>query len=144
MDDIKVCKRCRRLFQAYRNENCPNCEEDLDAIFERARDYLYNHKHENMISLAKALDEKEADILYLVRAGRLSFDSAEGSGLLCEQCGKPIASGRVCDDCKNSVYKSLGEMAARDSARNAPPQQSADRSRIKGSSYIDEIARRDR
>ncbi len=142
MDDIKVCKRCRKLFQAYRNECCPNCEMDLDAIFERARDYLYDNRHENMISLAKALDEKEADILYLVRAGRLSFDSAEGSGIMCEQCGRPIASGRVCDECKNSVYKSLGDMAARDSARSAPPPQSFDRSKLRGSSYIDEIAKR--
>ncbi len=144
MEDVKVCKRCRKLFQGYRAECCPNCELDLDAIFERARDYIYEHKHENMISLAKAIDEKEADILYLVRAGRLSFDSAEGSGLLCEQCGRPIASGRVCDDCKNSVYKSLGEMAARDSARNAPPPRQDDRLRQKSSSYMDEIARRER
>ena len=143
MDDVKVCKRCGRLFQAFRQICCPKCEIELDDIFERARDYIYNHPHENMISLAKALDEKEADILYLVREGRLSFDTAEGSGILCEQCGRPVASGRVCDECRNSVFKSLEEMAARDRLKNAP-QQSYDRNKIKGSSYIDEIARRDR
>ncbi len=143
MDDVKVCKRCRKLFQGYRMECCPACEEEYDAIFERARDFLYNHPHENMISLAKELDVREADVLHLVREGRLSFSSAEGSGILCEQCGRPIASGRVCDECKNSIYKSLGDMAARDMARSAPPpSQSVDKSRLKGSSYIDEIAKR--
>ncbi len=142
MDDIKVCKRCRKLFQGYRMECCPACEEELDSIFERAREYVYENPHENMISLSKALDVHEADILRLVREGRLSFSSAEGSGILCEQCGRPIASGRVCEDCRNSVYKSLGDMAARDSARNAPRQPRVDSSKLKGSSYIDEIAKR--
>ena len=96
--DIRNCKRCNRLFQFSGIKYCPKCVLELDEMFMKVRDYLYENEDANIAQVSEATGVEEKIILEFLREGRLELKEPS-SDLTCERCDKPITSGRMCKDC---------------------------------------------
>lgn len=104
MDNIRVCRWCRRMYSGFGN-HCPECVEKLDEAFVTVRAYLDNHRGANAHKVA---DETGVDIkiiLQLLKDERLS--EYTGERFWCEVCHKEIKSGRFCDKCKRMMQAAL-------------------------------------
>lgn len=141
MDDVKVCKRCRKLFTHYSSEYCNECSDEMEEIFVTIREYIYDHPNHNLVEIAKETGTKESDIMYLLRQGRISFSSVEGSCLSCDNCGTPIVSGRLCEPCKQGLGKAMGDMLERDARSKPPPEKNVKYSR-QGVTHLDDVIKR--
>lgn len=141
MDDVRACRRCKKLYTYFNSELCNDCQDELEEIFRRIRDYLYDYPNHNLMEIAKETEIKESDIMILLKQGRISFTNAEGSSLTCENCGRIITTGRLCDDCKISVGKAMGDMLSRDAQRAAPRQKDL-KSIKQGVTHLDDVIKR--
>ena len=109
LNNVKQCSMCRKPFISLGSKLCGNCLERLELDFVTIRDFLYNHSGGMSIQdLAKETEVPEKNILQLLRDGRIELMVSGAGGLTCEMCGKPIASGQFCVDCKDILAKSLG------------------------------------
>lgn len=104
MNNVKQCKQCGRLFESFGAHLCPRCADELEQNFLVVKDYVYDHPDANVFDVAKETGIPEKMVLEFLREGRLSMNTAE---LDCEECGKPISSGRFCSECKNKLENVL-------------------------------------
>lgn len=108
MNGIKYCKRCKSLFKSFNDFLCPSCLEKYDEIIKKIRAYSEENQLYDVFEMAKAIEEKETDILYLIREGRLSIKT-EDSSLICAKCGIKIQEGRYCKKCSDYILIQLNE-----------------------------------
>lgn len=108
MSEIKYCKRCRSLFKSYSESLCPACLVKYDEIMKKIRSYAEDNPLSDVFEMAKAIEEKETDILYLIREGRLSIKSEESS-IVCAKCGIIIQEGKYCKKCSDYILNQLNQ-----------------------------------
>ncbi|NLV99769.1 MAG: MerR family transcriptional regulator [Clostridiales bacterium] len=113
--DIRNCKRCNRLFQYNGIKYCPKCVLELDEMFIKVRDYLYENKNANIAEVSEATGVEEKVILEFLRDGRLELREPSPD-LTCERCDKPITSGRMCKDCL-ALFERIMKKDINESAR---------------------------
>jgi flagellar operon protein (TIGR03826 family) len=107
--DIRNCSRCGRIF-TYDGINrlCPRCRKQDEEDFINVREYLYDNPGATiqMVSEDTGVDSKK--ILRFLREGRLEIKDENTNLILdCERCGKPIKTGRFCDNCKVELEREL-------------------------------------
>jgi flagellar protein len=108
--DLKNCIECGRSFASKDGEKlCKRClEKKVEDDFKKVRDYLYDHPGADIKEVSEVTGVEEKIILKLLRQDRIEVIDEENSILKCKRCGKPIKSGRMCDDCKKIEFaKSL-------------------------------------
>lgn len=120
MNNIRTCRRCRKLFNYIASPYCPRCVDEIDREYRVVRDYIYDHPNEGIKEIADATDVDERSILELLRDGRLELDSGSAA-LQCERCGSNISSGRYCGNCQSSLSNELKR--AQDSIGFSPTQE---------------------
>lgn len=103
---VKQCRACGKLFQSLGNPLCMECNEQLDEQFLLVRDYLYSHPSASVIELAKATGVSERNILMFLKEDRLALNQ-ESELMRCEKCGRAVASGRLCELCKEELSNVL-------------------------------------
>ena len=113
--DVRNCKRCGKVF-TYRGMNlCNECFEKEQVDFQKVKDYLEENPGATLmeVSLNTGIDLRT--INRFLREGRLEAEGVilNDSDITCEQCGKPIGSGRYCEDCLRKLQNELKEAAAR-------------------------------
>ncbi len=107
---IKRCKRCGAIFGSYGADCCAKCAEELDELFTKIQDYLYDHDTAGVVEISEALNIDGKIILDFIKDGSLALN--EGSyAINCDRCNKPISSGRYCSECKEEL-SSIFENAA--------------------------------
>jgi hypothetical protein len=47
----------------------------------------------------------------LLREGRISVEDPSGGTLRCSLCGKPINTGKVCEECKNKFVEKIDNLS---------------------------------
>ena len=104
MNNVKQCKQCGRLFESFGAHICPRCTEDLEESYNKVKDYVYDHPDANVFDVSKETGVPEKTVLEFLREGRLSMSTAD---LECEECGKPITTGKLCSECKNKLENVL-------------------------------------
>lgn len=104
--DIRNCKMCGRIYQYSGSNYCYNCLQELEEMFKRVRDYIDENPAANVVDVSEATDVEEKYILDFLREGRLELKEAS-PGLPCERCGRPIRSGRYCQDCIQDMTREL-------------------------------------
>jgi len=123
MPDIRNCKRCGRIFNYLGGSQiCPSCKEEDEEDFKRVKKYLYENPKATISEVASELDISIEKIKKFLREERLEIvGDPRLVGLECEKCGKPINTGRFCDECSrdlasgfNSVAKKLEEQVKKD------------------------------
>ena len=108
--ELSTCIECGRSFGSKNGEKlCKRCsEKKVDDDFKKVRDYLYDHPGADISDVSEHTGVEEKIILKLLRQDRIEVVDEENSILKCKSCGKPIKSGRLCEECKKIEFaKSL-------------------------------------
>ena len=117
--DIIQCKLCNMPFHSVGGKICPACTEKIDRDFITVRDYIYENPNARIDKVSEETEVDRATILHLLKEGRLILDTPDSDGLLlCDICKKPISTGRMCNECKEKVSKTMSESIA----ASKPPQ----------------------
>ncbi|MBC7216847.1 MAG: MerR family transcriptional regulator [Candidatus Caldatribacterium sp.] len=100
------CKRCGVIFQKVIDRDiCPACLEKEEEEFQKVKEFFRQHPKARLEEVSEATGVDKKTILEFLKEGRLQV--AEGlepiAELFCERCGKPISSGRLCDECRKKV-----------------------------------------
>ena len=123
--DVRNCRKCGKLFNYIAGMGiCPDCQKRSEEDFQKVKEYIRNNPSVTVAATAEACEVEVAQIRQWLREERLTFASVEGSELTCENCGKPIISGRFCDQCKNSIAKGLNSAIAKPEAPKPEPPKS--------------------
>ena len=114
MYDVKACRGCRKLFNAFGAEElCPDCQKEMQAKYVEVKDYLWEHRVASMYEVSEACDVSIAQLKEWLREERLSL--ADGAtDLKCEKCHKPILTGRYCPECKKALMEDLGSITKKE------------------------------
>jgi len=79
---------------------------ELDEMFIKVRDYLYEHPKANVMEASEGTGVEEEVILEFLKQGRLEL-SEPSLSYVCERCEKPITTGRYCQDCLNFLDREM-------------------------------------
>lgn len=122
--DVKNCKRCRRLFNYIGGQPiCPQCREELEKKFQEVKKYLFDNRNSTIRDVVENCDIDEGQVRQWVREERLEFSSGIDAGIVCENCGAPISSGRFCDKCKASMINDLTAAGRRPEVEAPKPEK---------------------
>lgn len=102
---IKKCKGCGSIFDGI-TPYCSRCMQEIDYRYKNVRDYLYENPDETVDQVSEATGTPKWMIVYYLRDGRLNVKDASGY-IRCEQCGKPLTTGRYCPDCMVKIEKKM-------------------------------------
>ena len=61
--DIRNCRRCNKIFQYRGSKYCPSCMLDLDQIFIKVRDYIYENPNATIVDVSQEVGVEEDIIL---------------------------------------------------------------------------------
>lgn len=105
--DVRNCKICKNLFNYQGSPICPACNKKMENRFNAVKEYIRDNPN---VPMAKVSEDTEVPIQQLkqwVRQERLQFSKDSGVKIDCESCGKPILTGRYCNDCKSRMTNSF-------------------------------------
>jgi len=97
--ELRNCPKCGKVFSYMSNSICKECEKAEEDQFNKVRDYLNENPMCNMQVLSDETGVSMKKIMQYLRDGRLQISKGMVGELLCDDCGKPILSGRYCDTC---------------------------------------------
>ncbi|MEE3393063.1 MAG: flagellar protein [Lachnospiraceae bacterium] len=116
--DIRYCKMCGKMYN-YDPEKgstaiCPECQKKVEDKFETVRDYIRDHPENTIKKISTELDVPVQIIKKWIREERLVLVSPDsGINLRCEKCGKPILTGRFCENCKKKMASNFENVLGR-------------------------------
>lgn len=106
--EIKVCKKCKRLFNYVAGECfCMDCLEYVDKAFKRVNRYVTEHNEVSMDEASTDCNVPLVQVQTWIHEEKLHTVDEEKIYSTCEKCGKSIPSGNFCVLCKNEI---IGEM----------------------------------
>lgn len=108
---VMSCKICGKLFQSYGAGYCPECADEMDKAFVKIKEFLYEHENATIVDVVEGTGIAEKYVLQFLKEGRLSIEGTEGA-LRCEDCGRPISSGRYCSNCREKLANVLSSTVA--------------------------------
>lgn len=112
--EVRNCKGCNRLFQYIGGPTlCPTCREELEKKFVEVKEYIYANPGASITQVSEAQEVSVKQIKQWIREDRLVLSTASPDGVLCEQCGVPICSGRFCATCKSRIANELGSVVSK-------------------------------
>ena len=106
---IRNCPECGKLFEFFFKNLCPDCIKKEENDFEAIVAYLKNNPGVGITEISEATGIGANRIIKMLKSGRL-ITVCEQHGILllnCERCGKPIAEGQFCPQCRDSMSKVL-------------------------------------
>lgn len=102
--EVKVCKKCHRLFQYLRGiELCYDCRDMLEDKFQEVKEYIAERES---ISIKQISRECEVPVLQLkewLMEDRLELAERISTEYFCEKCGRSIYEGNFCSQCKREL-----------------------------------------
>ena len=102
--DVRNCKSCGKLFNYMGGQPiCSNCVKKLEEKFQEVKDYLRKNPNSSINQVSEEMDVTVKQIRQWIREERLTITNAGAEGIVCEQCGAPINTGRFCEKCKASM-----------------------------------------
>lgn len=110
--ELKNCEDCGRLFMSAGALRCPECLDKEEAVFARIRDYVWEHPGVTVEEVVRELGVKPEKVLAYLREGRLAI-----KGLTCQNCGAPIAMGRLCQRCVGELQTDVDRTVQRYKAK---------------------------
>ena len=108
--DIRQCRVCKRIFQSYGSNVCDNCTEEMDNAYIKVRNYIYAHPNADILEISTKTEVPEKWILDFLKEERLSLQN-KGLVLTCEQCSRPITTGRFCKECAEHLERMISKSA---------------------------------
>ena len=112
--DLKTCKKCGRMFSGKEDqEYCNKCRLDIEDHFRIVREYVYDHPNATVNEVSDETGVEKKEVLEYLRDGRLELKE-ESVDLSCMRCGKPIKSGRMCNECGNEIKEGFNKAFDKD------------------------------
>ena len=133
---VKQCRICGKLFQSVGSYSCFECEERLDQEFRLVRDYLYEHPRADITEISKETGVSERSILQFLKEERLTL-FVPSESIRCEHCGKPVAAGKICSDCRDRLSRVLESVAEANAAKLAEKRASVEVMSYQGRRHFD-------
>ena len=109
---------------------CPDCKAKEEELFQKVKKYIDENKGANITRVAEACEVELAQLQQWVREERLEFSSSVGTGITCEKCGTPIASGRYCVKCKEEMVNVLNSALPQKKAPAKKPTKESPKMRF--------------
>lgn len=110
---LKNCKRCGKLFVFNGVDLCPDCLQEDEEDFRKVKDYLYHYPKSTVFEISEATGVSTEKIWDFFKQGKLELaDKNSGISLTCERCGKPIRSGRFCNECLKTIRDRFETLSA--------------------------------
>ena len=113
MPDVRNCKKCGKIFNFIGGAPiCAVCRQADEEDFKRIKDYLYKNQGASITQVSTELEISVEKIKRFLKDGRLEITGQDGNMILeCENCGKSIKSGRLCDSCERDLATGLRSAA---------------------------------
>lgn len=130
MPEVRNCKKCGKIFSYLGGQPlCPACRDKDEEDFKRVKEYLYENPGATLSEVSNVLDISVGKIKRFLKEGRLEIVGEGGNVILeCENCGKSIKSGRLCEECERELANELKSAARTMSERISQSQQYARKS----------------
>lgn len=130
--DIRNCKNCGRLYNYFGKMLCPECMKKLDDDFTKVKKYLRENPNASIAVVAEENDVSVKQIRDWIREERLIVSEGQAIGITCDACGKPIRTGKFCNDCRTKVTKDLkGVQMAQNPMQEREGVKSSSRDRMR-------------
>lgn len=130
--DVRNCKSCGRLFNHMGGAPlCQACKKKLEDKFQEVKAYLDENPNSSIDRVSEALDVSVKQIRQWVREERLTLSTAGADGIICEQCGTPIYTGRFCDKCKAQMANSFAGAIAKPKVQEPPKSERDNKNRMR-------------
>ena len=108
MAELRNCPRCGKVFAYAYSPICNRCLKIEEEEFKLVKDYLYDNPGASMSEVSEVTGVSVDKIMRFLREERLEIDSDSSNMILeCESCGRPVRSGRYCEECKNSITNEM-------------------------------------
>ena len=125
--EVRNCKGCNRLIQYLTGPVlCPACREELEKKFAEVKEYIYKNPGVSVTQVSEDNDVSIKQIKQWIREDRLILSSPSADGVLCEQCGTPICSGRFCESCKAKITENLNSVIKKPKTNFEPEKRDKD------------------
>ncbi|MGE7876008.1 TIGR03826 family flagellar region protein [Peribacillus muralis] len=108
--DIFNCPSCNSLFVMTKfRDVCDACYKDEEAKYDKVYAYIRKkiNRTASMMQVVKDTGVEEILIIKFVKTGKLRISQFPNLGIPCEKCGTQIKSGRLCDNCGDSLRADL-------------------------------------
>ena len=106
--EVTNCRSCGRLFNVLNNETiCPNCQKKLDEKFKEVKQLLEENPNASVEKVSTETHTSTKQIRKWIREERLILSEGVLDGITCDRCGKPIRTGKYCDECKAKMANTL-------------------------------------
>ncbi|AOH57119.1 hypothetical protein ABE28_022470 [Peribacillus muralis] len=110
MMDIFNCPSCNSLFVMTKfRDVCDACYKEEEAKYDKVYAYIRKkiNRTASMMQVVKDTGVEEILIIKFVKTGKLRISQFPNLGIPCEKCGTQIKSGRLCDNCGDSLRADL-------------------------------------
>ena len=132
--EVRNCKACGRLYNVMGRERlCPACRAKLEEKFQEVKRYLEENPNSSVENVSRENDVSTKQIRQWVKDERLILSSGIVDGIVCETCGKPIATGRYCDKCKaklSSTFANALDKPKKEETRSLERDRDGDKMRF--------------
>ncbi|MBQ4536003.1 MAG: flagellar protein [Lachnospiraceae bacterium] len=109
--NVRNCRNCGQLFNYIAGAFlCQRCKEEMEVKFQEVKEYIRKYPGVSIPQVSEACDVDPAQIRQWLREDRLEVTEDSPIFLNCDSCGKPIRSGKYCEQCKYEVtsgFKSI-------------------------------------
>jgi flagellar operon protein (TIGR03826 family) len=122
--DIRNCRRCGKMYQFNGSYICNNCIRQDDEDFRKVKEYVVTHAGASSVEVSEKTEVDIKTINRFLREGRLEAEGveieAEDTGISCENCRRPIKSGRFCERCTQELQQQFKKAAESLEPEKAP------------------------
>ena len=86
---------------------CDGCRKKLEQKFQEVKQYLGDNPNASVNQVSEDNDVSVKQIKQWIREERLVISNGMAEGIVCENCGRPIHTGRFCESCKKTMVQDL-------------------------------------
>lgn len=129
--DVRNCKKCGKLFNFAGEPLCPVCVKEMEEKFFDVRQYIYDNPSASMSTVADETEVPIQQIKKWVRQERLSFTKDSGISIDCENCGKPILTGRYCNECKKKMANTFSSVYKEPEPADVPVKKNSSKGKMR-------------
>ncbi|HYH03699.1 MAG TPA: MerR family transcriptional regulator, partial [Bacillota bacterium] len=111
--EIRNCRRCGKIYQYNGGYICNNCIRQEEEDFQKVKQDVIDNPGATPIEVSDRTGVELKVITRFLREGRLEsedFEIEEGA-LECENCRRPIKSGRFCERCASILQQEFKKAA---------------------------------
>lgn len=109
MAELANCSRCGSVFVKALRDICQECYQEEEKAFQMVYTFLRDQKNRQatMVDIINATGIEESYITKFIREKRLLLSKFPNLSYPCETCGTSITTGKLCQDCQESMINDL-------------------------------------